>query len=420
MQRRHKISAVERLDLIPAQHRAERLFLLDLLGDGAIDPSAAAAADPAALLEVTPQTLSPFVHWRLQQAGPDVPSRLRSLFADSYRENAFRHLRRVADLRRIDGALKAAGIPYLVLKGPVLAATVYPDPATRTMTDLDLLVRDTNLPRAIAAMATVGYEVPLRFAGITMAAGDAPPLFNGQPGSPSLELHAMLDSAPDDAAGLEAAWSTARLVDLRHGLAVPALAQDEFFAHVVTHLSRHHRFEGELRSLLDVALLLRSGETNFDWTSLKPEWDRRGITVWIQLTVSLASILLGAQCKVSFPDAEPSAETLALAAEQLWVDKGKKVSDRITNLFAGSAPAPVHAHAQGETVPMPTGLAGLRLRARRRWEFVHRTFATLANGTLRPRNVAQDVAMLRRRERLFTLVEQNANRPTQPTEPPSR
>lgn len=402
---------MERLDLMPAEHRAERLFLLALLGSDTVDADAVSSIDANAFLEITPRSLYPYVHSRLQHAADALPAALRSVLADAYRENAFRHLRRVADLRRIDTALNAAGIPYLLLKGPVLAAMVYADPATRTMLDLDLLVRDADLPRAVSALQTLGYAVPLQFAGVTMQPGDAPPLFNGQPGSPVIELHAMLDSAPDDPMGLENAWSTARMVDLGHGLRVPALARDEFFAHVVTHVSRHHRFEGELRSLLDVALLLRSSETDLDWKSLKSEWDRRRITGWIELTVSLANTLLGAPIPGELAGARPAREALLLAAEQLWIDKDKRISGKITTLFTRSEPTPVHAHARGETVPMPTGLAGMRLRAQRHWQRVHRTFTTLRDGTLRPRNVAQNVALFRRRERLFALVESEANRP---------
>ena len=411
---------MKRLDLIPEPHRSERSFLLDLLGSAPVDVDAAGAIDPEAFLSITPKTLYPWVHWRLQQAGDGVPPRLRSLFVESYRENALRHLRRMADLRRIDGVLQSANVPYLLLKGPVLATTVYGDPATRTMTDLDLLVRESDFQRAMTALAEIGYVVPVEFAGITIQGGDAPPLFNGQPGSPVLELHAMLDSAPDDPMMVESTWSTARVVDLGHGLRVPTLGRAEFFAHVVTHVSRHHRFEGELRSLLDVALLLRSGETDLDWTSLKSEWTQRRIVGWIELTVSLANILLCAPLPKAFSDAAPAPEALMLAAEQLWVDKDKRISGKITQLFAGSVPAPIHAHAAAATVPMPSGRAGMQLRARRKWQTVRRIFSKLLDGSLRPRNVTREVALFRNRERLFTLLESAASRPKPSSERPPR
>jgi hypothetical protein len=402
--------AVQRSDLIPAPHRPERTFLLDLLGPDAVDVDAASSIDAAAFFEITPKTLHPYIHWRLQQAGDRAPARLRSLFAEAYRENAFRHLRRVADLSRIDAALRSANIPYLLLKGPVLAASVYPDPATRTMLDVDLLMREAEVPRAMSALAEIGYTVPLQFAGLTIQAGDAPPLFNGQPGSPVVELHAMLDSAPDDPRAVEAVWSTARVVDLGHGLNVQTLGRAEFFAHVVTHVSRHHRFEGELRSLLDVALLLRSSETDLDWSSLNREWNQRGIDGWIELTIVLANVMLGVPIPKELADRAPAAEALALAAEQLWVDKDQRISGKITYLFAGTEPAPVHANVAPQPVPMPTGLAGMRLRAVRQWQRVHRIFTTLRDGTLRPRNIGRNVHLFRNRERLFTLVESGANR----------
>jgi len=56
-------------------------------------------------------------------------------------------------------------------------------------------------------------------------------------------------------------------------------------------------------------------------------------------------------------------------------------------------------------VPMPVGLAGIRLRASRRWQTVRRTFLTLKDGTLRPRNIAQNVDLFRKRERLFAILE---------------
>lgn len=401
---------MERSDLIPKEHRTERAFLLDLLGANAVNADAAAAIDPAVFLEVAPKTLHPYLHWKLQQAGDRVPPALRSLFAGAHRENALRHLRRVADLRRIDVVLKAANIPYLLLKGPILAATVYPEPATRTMLDLDFLVRESEVPRAIAALAEIGFTVPLKFAGWTLHAGDAPPLFNGQPGSPVVELHSMLDSAPDDSHAIEKMWSTARVVDLGHGLSVHALERTEFFAHVVTHVSRHHRFEGELRSLLDIALLLRSKETDFDWSAAKAEWTQRGIDAWVQLTLSLANVMLGSRIPAELADGVPDAEAMALAAEQLWADKDKKISEKITYMLAGIEPSPVHGSMPGKLVPIPSGLAGMRFRAVRQWQRVHRMFTTLRDGKLRPRNIGRNVHLLRNRERLFTLVESATRR----------
>ena len=54
---------------------------------------------------------------------------------------AARSMRAGRQIQAVVDALEAAGIPSVLLKGPALARTVYPDPALRQSTDIDLLVR---------------------------------------------------------------------------------------------------------------------------------------------------------------------------------------------------------------------------------------------------------------------------------------
>lgn len=63
-------------------------------------------------------------------------------------------------LRQILVACDAAEVPVLVLKGAALAQLVYPDPALRPMSDLDLLVRPADAPRAQSVLARLGFQTP--------------------------------------------------------------------------------------------------------------------------------------------------------------------------------------------------------------------------------------------------------------------
>lgn len=391
---------MDRDELLPASHRAERRFLLDLLSG--VSAPFDDALDAGAFLRITPRVLYPVVHRRLSAA----PASMQSLLAQHHRENAFQHLRRIAELRRIGDAFVAENIDYLVLKGPVLAATVYDDPAARTMLDLDFLVHE--LAPAMEVLTSLGYVVPEQLAGVTMNAGDAPPMWNGEPGSPVIELHALLDSAPDNRAALDAAWASVRRVEAGNGITVPTLGLGEFVAHVIMHVSRHHRFEGELRSLLDVALLMRSNDVAaLDWNELAHEWERRGIASWIALTVVLANVLLGSPVPEALLPFAPSREALILAAEQLWIQKELRPSGRITSLFTRQTVAPVHSHAASEAATLPRGAL---LRARRPLRSAQNLVRSLRSGALRPRNVAESVSMLRKRERLFAIVESTSSR----------
>jgi hypothetical protein len=70
----------------------------------------------------------------------------------------------VLDLRLERALIEAAatlvdaGIPYRALKGPVLAHTVYRDPALRSFGDVDLLVPGPMFDRALQVLETLGYH----------------------------------------------------------------------------------------------------------------------------------------------------------------------------------------------------------------------------------------------------------------------
>ena len=65
---------------------------------------------------------------------------------------------RFAELEAVLTALAHAGVEAVVLKGAALCSTVYPNIAERTMQDVDLLVRRSQLGLAHRCMLGLGYE----------------------------------------------------------------------------------------------------------------------------------------------------------------------------------------------------------------------------------------------------------------------
>lgn len=61
-------------------------------------------------------------------------------------------------LRAVADALRERGLPAVVLKGPEFADRLYPDPALRPFTDLDLLAAPTAVPQVEAALEALGYR----------------------------------------------------------------------------------------------------------------------------------------------------------------------------------------------------------------------------------------------------------------------
>jgi hypothetical protein len=99
-------------------------------------------------------------------------------------------------LLRITARLEAAGIRPVVLKGPALAHTLYPNPSWRAFGDLDLLVRTTDWRRACEILAESGYRrgLPEPHAGFDERFGKAAVHRNGD--GIELDLHRTLVLGP--------------------------------------------------------------------------------------------------------------------------------------------------------------------------------------------------------------------------------
>jgi hypothetical protein len=139
-------------------------------------------------------------------------------------------------LLRSVGLLVSHGIDYRVLKGPVVAHTVYPNPAVREFGDIDILVRGRQFHEAVSVLAKGGWRRPrpeLR-PGFDRRFGKGATLVDGE--GYELDLHRTFAQGPFgltiDLAGIFAATSPTFRIG-GHDLRV--LKPEESFLHICYH-----------------------------------------------------------------------------------------------------------------------------------------------------------------------------------------
>jgi hypothetical protein len=179
------------------------------------------------------------------------------------------------DLRTVLRALRAAGVPVIVLKGAYLAETVYPHPALRPMSDVDLLVMETDRVRADAVVRGLGFRrgidahswaFDLAYDGATFYDGD---------GGARLDVHWRLLNDPRygwNAAEADALWHRAVPVMLG-GEEALGLAAEDLVLSLATHLAIHHGLTG-LVWYWDLALVLDRWSASLDWGALRDRAER--------------------------------------------------------------------------------------------------------------------------------------------------
>ncbi|HEX5196012.1 MAG TPA: nucleotidyltransferase family protein, partial [Gaiellales bacterium] len=90
---------------------------------------------------------------------PALDPELRSLLATVYHLNLTHHMKVIGELTSLAATLDAAGVPFMVVKGPVLSEVIYPRSDMRSYGDLDLVVDRRVFGDAITALLESGCDM---------------------------------------------------------------------------------------------------------------------------------------------------------------------------------------------------------------------------------------------------------------------
>lgn len=210
-----------------------------------------------------------------------------------YEHNALRNLKFTAELFRILDCLEAHSIPAIPYKGPVLAENEYGDLALRFFSDLDVLVRPSEMLRAKAAVEDLGYSRTLSLTPPEERAYLATGYeytFDGPAGRNLLELQWGI--VPRFyAVDFDCDQFFERAVSANvSGRTVRALSPEDLLLGLCVHTAKHAWIR--LCWLRDIAGVLQSQV--LDWNVIEQRAAELGISRMLQVSLLLAQRLVGA------------------------------------------------------------------------------------------------------------------------------
>jgi hypothetical protein len=198
-----------------------------------------------------------------------LPSTVEQTLRGDYFANASRNVLLLRALEDALQALERESVPVITLKGAALAETVYGNVAVRPMGDLDLLVRERQVPTAARVLLELGYRSGQRGPfDVQDIHSNQLLLRRGDSSSEVIEIHWQLFWFPyyRRVVPVEWFWTTALPVDLgkTEGL---MLAPEAHVLHLCGHLLHHHGSDGAFRLLWmhDVAALVMYYAKEIDW-----------------------------------------------------------------------------------------------------------------------------------------------------------
>ena len=217
--------------------------------------------------------LSPALFAHLRDVG-DAPEPVLSALERAYLANAARSLYMRDATAKVIGALNAAEIGSVLLKGAALVHTVYPDPAQREMLDIDVLVAGEQLDLATDAVSQLGYRAREDQAA---ALEDRPEEVVSHHGAAladpasllAVELHQHITIAEEGRFSLDGLWDRAKPLPALNGL-VPS--PEDLLIHISFHFTRNRlggsadrrNTGGALAQILDLRRVVSASPVDWD------------------------------------------------------------------------------------------------------------------------------------------------------------
>jgi hypothetical protein len=111
------------------------------------------------LWEAEENSITPLLDRHLSTVAPDAaPAAAQEQLKKTCRANTVRCLYLTAELINILRLFQSQNIPAIPYKGPVLAAQAYGDVALREFEDLDIILRQCDVPKAHEIIVSLGYK----------------------------------------------------------------------------------------------------------------------------------------------------------------------------------------------------------------------------------------------------------------------
>ncbi|KAF1078140.1 nucleotidyltransferase family protein [Methanogenium sp. MK-MG] len=285
--------------------------------------------------------ISPALYWHIRQLPDECrpPDQVMNTLHHLWLHAEIQTIRAGRQIKQVVEALEAAGIPVLLLKGPALARTVYPSPAMRQGSDIDLLIRYEDMKRCEGIMAALGYACPAKTAEQSPHSAHHQNFYPAAEGGPFvIEMHWRLDCGFGLAPKNLVADIFCRSIRVTSDdVTFSTLSVEDHLLYQSFHMACQHCSATRLSWICDIALLSRQVPDVVGWERLLPLSVERNCRLSLESAVSMAEFWTGLSLP---PEVQDTAlwPKPSLTEERAWALAMRR---------SGSIPASVRLSLRG-------------------------------------------------------------------------
>jgi hypothetical protein len=237
-----------------------------------------------------------------QHPGDYPPSEFRQWVQEASRLAALQTAVMLKNVAYILNRLNTAGLDYLVVKGPAVAYTIYPEPALRSFNDLDLIVRERDWALTHRLLLELGFFQELREETQDIELPEPPPKLSPQLihyelsyWQPQLGLRVEVHYDDILNVGLasrevEGFWLRAKQIEIEN-TPLKVMSLEDQLIHLCVHL--HYHGYTRLNALSEIAFIIRDRAGQLDWPRLLETVRVEEVQVGVYYTLYFLDQLLG-------------------------------------------------------------------------------------------------------------------------------
>ena len=201
------------------------------------------------------------------------------------------------ELSKVLKALQKEGIAVIMLKGAYLAEAVYDHVGLRPMSDVDILVKETDLLKVEKKLLEINYA-HVKNSGIWGNAGIVEKCFTYVRNTGNMRLHIEVHWHIDSPRSpfkidIDGLWKRAQPTMIA-GAEVFVFSPEDLILHLCLHSTYAHFFQHKLRPFCDLFETIRHYQEKIDWTQVQYRARQWNCNNCVYLTLRLARDLLAA------------------------------------------------------------------------------------------------------------------------------
>jgi len=284
------------------------LYLLSLLrGDAHFLPEVSIDEWKKLLSALRSHWITPLLYYKIGNSPPEFhpPGEILDQMRTAFLLSRIQCLKIEKQLNEILNSFNRKGIEVIILKGPALALSIYPDPATRPYCDLDLLVREEDFIIASGLLEEIGYKSKIsRFGHLKGVDCEEAFIHQRDPDKNIMvELHWDLHKFAGHKDKLNLKELFRRSIQFETpSVSFKVLDRVDTIIACVLHMTLTHSNDIRLLSVYDIALLLQKITDKHEWKILMERSGELNARTGLEKSITIAQLWTGLNLPSDFID----------------------------------------------------------------------------------------------------------------------